>query len=962
VLPKITRVAARELTGYFASPAAFLFLAAFLGATLFVFFWVMAFFARNVADVRPLFQWMPLTLIFLVAALTMRAWSEERRAGTLELLLTSPTSPTDLVLGKFAGALALVAIALLLTLPLPITVASIGNLDWGPVAGGYAAAIALAAAYIAIGLWVSSCTDNQIVSLILTVAISGGLYLLGSDSLTALAGYRGAEWLRALGAGSRFASITRGVLDLRDLYYYVSLCIVFLALNRLTLERLRWSSAGPRPEHGRWIWLTVLVAANALGANLWLAQIGWARVDLTAGQGYTLSDATRSYLRQVREPLLIRGYFSATTHPLLAPLVPQLRDLLAEYAVAGGERVRVEFVDPHEDPAAEAEAANRYAIRPVPFQISSKYQSSIVNSYFNVLVSYGDQYQVLGFRDLIDVKQGSETDLNVELKNPEYVITRAIRKALVSYQGGSGPFETLQRPITFNGYLSADDQLPAQLQQARSALNAALAEVARDSSGRFKSSIEDPGSTAALASRLTRDFGFRPMVAGLLDAKPFWFYLTVGDGQRTEQVPLPATLDQAGFKQAILAAVKRFSPGFLKTVAVLAPPAGPPQQGGASYSGLREALGNSVRWLDADLSAGTAPADADLLMVLSPKALAEKQVFAIDQFLMRGGTVMVATAPTEVSVQQSITAVPVDSGLANWLGGFGLTLGKGLVMDRQSGALPIPIERNVGGVAVQEIALARYPYIVDVRGSGLNGATPITSSLGDIEVPWAAPVTVDDSKNSRRRVSVLLRSSAQSWLSESVDLLPDYQHYPDSGFATGESRSPKLLAVMLEGGFDSGFKDRKSPLLDAPASTPPTPPKPGDPPKPPDSATPAATGFGSVIQHSPDSARLILVASNAMFTDQAAGLISEVLGSRYTKATEFAQNVVDWSLEDQGLLAIRSRDRFARTLEPLDRRAEQTIEALNYAAALGALGLVWLANRQRRRAAATRWTALLGSP
>jgi ABC-2 type transport system permease protein len=959
---KIATVASRELTGYFTSPAAFLFLAAFLGATLFVFFWVMAFFARNVADLRPLFQWMPVTLIFLVAALTMRAWSEERRAGTLELLLTSPTSPTDLVLGKFLGALALVVIALALTLPLPITVASIGNLDWGPVVGGYAAAIALAAAYVAIGLWVSSCTDNQIVSLILTVAISGGLYLLGSDSLTALASYRGAEWLRALGAGSRFASITRGVLDLRDLYYYVSLCIVFLALNRFMLERLRWSREGSRPDHRRWIALLALLAANALGANLWLAQIGWARLDLTAGHAYTLSDTTRNYLRQVREPLLIRGYFSAATHPLLAPLVPQLRDLLAEYAVAGGSNVRVEFVDPHEDPAAESEAANRYGIRPVPFQISSKYQSSIVNSYFDVLVSYGDQYQVLSFRDLIDVKQASETDLNVELKNPEYVITRAIRKALVSYQGGSGPFDTLQRPISFTGYVSADDQLPEQLQQARGALNAALADVAHDSGGRFRSSFADPGSNPALSARLTRDFGFRPMVAGLLDAKPFWFYLTVGDGQRTEQIPLPATFDQAAFKQAILGAVKRFSPGFLKTVAVLAQQSSASPQGGQSYTGLREALSNSVRWLDTDLSSGTSPADADLLMVLSPQALADKQVFAVDQFLMRGGTVLVATAPTEVSVQQSITGQPVKSGLEDWLGGYGLTTGKGLVLDRQSGALPIPIERNVGGVTVQEIALARYPYIVDVRGAGLDPGTPITSSLGDIEVPWAAPVTVDPKLNTARHVTALLRSSAQSWLVESGDLLPDYDHYPDYGFAQGAQRRPEALAVMLEGGFDSAFKDRKSPLLDAPAPAPTVPPKPGEPPQPPDASKPAQPQFASVIQHSPPSARLILVASNAVFTDQASSLISEVLGSRYTKAIEFAQNVVDWSLEDQGLLAIRARDQFARTLEPLDRSTEKTIEVLNYAAALGALGLVWLANRQRRRRAATRWTALLGRP
>ncbi len=171
MLRKILRIAAKELTGYFSSPAAVLFLAAFLGVTLFMFFWVATFFERNLADVRPLFQWMPVLLIFLVAALTMRAWAEERRAGTLELLLTSPTAPTEHVLGKFLGCLALVLIALALTLALPITVSFLGPLDWGPVIGGYAAAIALAAAYVAIGLWVSCRTDNQIVSLILTVLI-----------------------------------------------------------------------------------------------------------------------------------------------------------------------------------------------------------------------------------------------------------------------------------------------------------------------------------------------------------------------------------------------------------------------------------------------------------------------------------------------------------------------------------------------------------------------------------------------------------------------------------------------------------------------------------------------------------------------------------------------------------------------------------------------------------------------
>ncbi|MCX7902369.1 MAG: Gldg family protein, partial [Burkholderiaceae bacterium] len=341
----VLTVARRELAGFFTSPVAFLFVGAFLAITLFAFFWGEKFFARNVADVRPLFQWMPLLLIFLVSALTMRAWAEERRAGTLELLLTAPVSLTALVLGKFLGALALVAIALALTLPLPLTVAALGPLDWGPVVGGYVAALALAAAYIALGLWVSSRTDNQIVSLILTALIAGGIYLLGAPALTDLFGHRVGEWLRLLGTGSRFNAITRGVLDLRDLYYYLSLTALFLILNQWSLARLRWAGNPPTAEHRRYTLTAALLALNALAANFWLHPLHIIRLDLTAGGQYTLSEATRTYLRQVQEPLLIRGYFSANTHPLLAPLVPQLRDLLQEYAVAGGERVRVEFID-----------------------------------------------------------------------------------------------------------------------------------------------------------------------------------------------------------------------------------------------------------------------------------------------------------------------------------------------------------------------------------------------------------------------------------------------------------------------------------------------------------------------------------------------------------------------------------------------------------------------------------------
>ena len=155
-MKQVLAITRKELAGYFGSPLALIFLGAFVGVTLFVFFWVDAFFARGISDVRPLFQWMPLLLIFLVAALTMRQWSEEQRSGTLEMLMTLPVKPWQLVLGKFLAVMSMVALALALTLPLPITVAMLGNLDWGPVVGGYLAALLLGAAYAAIGLFISA--------------------------------------------------------------------------------------------------------------------------------------------------------------------------------------------------------------------------------------------------------------------------------------------------------------------------------------------------------------------------------------------------------------------------------------------------------------------------------------------------------------------------------------------------------------------------------------------------------------------------------------------------------------------------------------------------------------------------------------------------------------------------------------------------------------------------------------
>jgi ABC-2 type transport system permease protein len=963
---EILRVARRELGAFFGSPVAYLFIGAFLAVSLFVFFWVDAFFARNIADARPLFDWMPVLLIFLCAALTMRLWSEERRAGTLETLMTLPVPTLHLVLGKFLAALALVAIAVALTLPLPITVSLLGPLDWGPVVGAYLATLLLASAYLAIGLFVSSRTDNPIVALIGTTLVGALLYLIGTPALTNLVGHGGAEILRLIGSGSRFESITRGVVDLRDLYYYLSIVGAFLALTIYSLERLRWAEPEANPRHHRrWTLVTGLAVANLLAANLWLGGIGSARVDLTEGQVYSISDPTRNYLGQLREPLLIRGYFSADTHPLLAPLVPQIRDLLREYQIAGDGRVRVEFVDPQRSPELEREAGEQYGIRPVAFQTASKYQASVVNSYFDLLIQYGDQHETLGFQDLIDVKVQGESDLDVRLRNPEYDITSAIRKVLFGYQGGGDVFANLGEPVRFRGFISDASRLPEPLPQFRADLESVLNELAADAGDRFSFEIQDPeAGDGALARTISEQFGFEPLVVDLLDPTPFYFYMVLETGDQAVPVPIPETLDRAGLARAVEAGIKRFAPGVLRTVALYTPPSIPAlfsePATGPGYNLLQETLREGFTLRETDLTSGQVPEDADLLLVVGPEAFDERQQFAIDQFLMQGGTVILAASSFNMDLTGSaIAARAAPTGLEDWLAHQGLTLAPSMVLDPKNTPFPIPVQRDLGGFMVEEVQTLDYPYFPDVRGDGLAADAAITASLGQITMNWSSPIAIDAEKNAQRNVIELIRSSSGSWTSESENMQPDFDAHGGLGFARGTDRGSKVLAVLVEGRFQSAFAGRPSPLLESDSDE--------DEDQGEDengeTSEEKAPVISGVVESSPASARLILIGSSTFLSDTAIGLATEATRNRYLKPLELIQNAVDWSLEDQSLLTLRGRGQFSRLLEPVGREGRVFWEALNYLLALAGLALVyWLYRRARIRRERADTDMLAGIP
>jgi len=233
-MKNITAIFSKELKGYFNSPIAYIFLTVFLSLSSWIFF--KTFFINNEVVMTDFFDIIPWLYLFFIPALSMRLWSEEKKQGTLELLFTSPVNDIEAVIAKFLGSFAFLLLSIGLTFSIPLTLVRIGHPDIGQIFTGYVGTLLLGGSYLAIGMWISSLTENQIVAFILSVVISFLFFLSGeSFFLLSLPEYL-RPFFEVLGLGTHFNSISRGVIDSRDIIYYLSFISFFLYLNIKSLE------------------------------------------------------------------------------------------------------------------------------------------------------------------------------------------------------------------------------------------------------------------------------------------------------------------------------------------------------------------------------------------------------------------------------------------------------------------------------------------------------------------------------------------------------------------------------------------------------------------------------------------------------------------------------------------------------------------------------------------------------
>ena len=327
------------------------------------------------------------------------------------------------------------------------------------------------------------------------------------------------------------------------------------------------------------LFLTLLhVAANLVAANALLSFWSGARVDLTEDRLYSISPATKRILGNLDEEVTVLGFFSKRTHPRLAPLVPQIEDMLAEYRALSGGKLRVEIADPGASEDAESEAVDRYGVESTPFRLASKYETGIVNAYFAIVVRYADQYVRYGFDDLIEVEPLPDGDVDVRLRNLEYDLTRAIKKVVYGFRSTAELFERVSDPVRLTAVLTPGS-LPEPLRGVVDAVRSAAQELEQKGGGKFEYEELDPESSQEAAAAVYERFGARPMSLGLFSDAQFYLYGFLESGGRLEQLALTGEgISAATIREAIENSLQRQTPGFLKTVGVVVPAPGLPPE------------------------------------------------------------------------------------------------------------------------------------------------------------------------------------------------------------------------------------------------------------------------------------------------------------------------------------------------------------------------------------------------
>lgn len=415
------QVTKKELIAYFGTPTAYIVLVIFLLLWEFLFF--RNAFLIGEASVRSLFEVLPWMLLFVVPAVTMGSICQEKNDGTLELLLTHPVKDMEIIIGKFIGSFMFIGFALLFTIPIAVSFSLFGNLDWGIFWGQFLASIFLSWAMISIGIFISSILNNTISSLLMSALIIFLFILAGTELLTGMTPLFLSPVLEQLSLTTHFGSMARGVIDIRDVWYFLSFTVVFVSLAYVTLLKGKYGNRKKlyvSYQVGVWLFVVITILSNIVGS--WIP----GRIDLTSGKLYTLTDATKNTLGNLKDIIDITLYASNELPIQVQPVLRDTKDLLRDYQTYGRGSVVVSYQDPtNKDVASEARSLG---IIEVQFNVMGQQELQVKKGYFGLVVSYAGDHEVIPYIQ-------DTSDLEYQLTSFIKKMTTTIKKKVVFLSG-----------------------------------------------------------------------------------------------------------------------------------------------------------------------------------------------------------------------------------------------------------------------------------------------------------------------------------------------------------------------------------------------------------------------------------------------------------------------------------------------------------------------------------------------
>ena len=418
----------KELKVYFSGVLGYLIIGIYLlinGLMLWVFNGPFNLLEGGYASLGNYFGLAPWVFLFLIPAVSMRVFSDELKSGMMELLVVRPISTTSLVFAKYLGTLSVVVLSILPTLiylwSMSALGSPVGNLDWGAAMGSFIGLLLLGAAYTAVSVFASALTTNNVVAFVLGVAFNMGLYL-GFEALADLYKFSGWELtVRQFGINEHYISLSRGVLDMRDLAYFLAVILTFLSLTLYLIGR----------THLRSPLKLVVRFALASAALVILSYLSNYRLDLTEEGRYSLSEGTELLLDGVEEPLLVKVYLEGDFPAGFERLKLETRYMLEEWGARNGN-VFFEFINPNTVDKAQ-EFKNQLAtkgINAVQLQVSTNDGQSVLNVFPAAILSYREKEEVAILLEDVMVYDPAE-QVNISIQQLEFNLARALSALLV---------------------------------------------------------------------------------------------------------------------------------------------------------------------------------------------------------------------------------------------------------------------------------------------------------------------------------------------------------------------------------------------------------------------------------------------------------------------------------------------------------------------------------------------------